>query len=677
MKKLLTSFATLTLVVGTFTQSTAWTQQNKQRKNIQNVGNNLNKDSKRQYFRTKFEEADPKSIFTKNYSDPPGILYYKNIVYAYISPNQVADKSELYESTDNGATWTEKLQTQNGSKINFAKVYNNVIYIGTGLDGLYESFDNGKTFTQNPDIYLPILSVPAEVDGITSNNKGEVFVYDISGTLWQSTDNGKTFHLNLSFTLEEAILGKGLGIWATYFYNNIFYFYVAHTSGYSTKDYILESHDNGNLFFPNYTFPTYHVFPPQFYGYNNTLYVWTYTDATLSHGSLWESTDFGPTTTTFYDDTQIQFNIAYIRFIYGYNNTLYVGTSVDGLWESTDNGTTFTQNTSVPSNYEVDSMYSYGNLIYLSASKYDAVPDPKPGYLVSKDGVNFNFVSEPDFYLDKAIFSGNDQGLIFALVEDKTGSYHLFISGDYASVDKPTQTKNIANLGQTYQYLIYSNPINFEFDWNWLSKVTIAETKTTLTSGTYQIKNNGTYTVTFTFKNSQIAPVTKRFALQNGYDFSQGLNMTTWNPSTRELDIEINKNIVNNFVGTYKSYSKGVIANINDNLNWSDLFSSKRLQTSIDNIIGSSHYLALNNNLSFPPKTLAKVEPNWKTALLNKINDLNLSTEGTAAKGLIFKVIFNKDFSISNTPDSEHVVIPLKDNQFKTNYWDQILFNQS
>ena len=100
----------------------------------------------------------------------------------------------------------------------------------------------------------------------------------------------------------------------------------------------------------------------------NTIYFGTY------ENGLWESTDGGQ---TFTQNTSIpiveptlpsgNFNI---QPIYAYNDVVYVaihaGTKSDGLWESFNNGKTFTKNTSIPNwaSPSLEQIYAYKGVLY-------------------------------------------------------------------------------------------------------------------------------------------------------------------------------------------------------------------------------------------------------------------------------------------------------------------------
>ena len=97
VKKLLSSLAILTLVAGSVTSATAWTEHKNQ--NNRNIKNQNSQSSQN---------------------------------YKIKDPNCFAKIKWLPED----------------DSINSTYVYKNVFYVGT-TSGLYESTDNGKTFTQN------------------------------------------------------------------------------------------------------------------------------------------------------------------------------------------------------------------------------------------------------------------------------------------------------------------------------------------------------------------------------------------------------------------------------------------------------------------------------------------------------------------------------------------------
>ena len=91
------------------------------------------------YTDSNIQSAQPKSL--QKPLDTSWIFNYNRVVYAGTLGQ------ELYESPDNGKTWTivatlAKIETYN------LRVYNNVIYVETKCNSLYESRDNKKTFVQ-------------------------------------------------------------------------------------------------------------------------------------------------------------------------------------------------------------------------------------------------------------------------------------------------------------------------------------------------------------------------------------------------------------------------------------------------------------------------------------------------------------------------------------------------
>ena len=107
-----------------------------------------------------------------------------------------------------------------------------------------------------------------------------------------------------------------------------------------------------------------------------------------------------------------------------FNNKIYVGTSSNGIYESSD-GVTFTQNTSFPTNYGVrGAMYAFGGKMYVGTNGH--------GLYVSSDGVTFTQnTSIPS--RDTVQPGGTYNGKIYVGVNSK---------GIYESSDGVTFTQN-------------------------------------------------------------------------------------------------------------------------------------------------------------------------------------------------------------------------------------------
>ena len=204
-------------------------------------------------------------------------------------------------------------------------------------------------------------------------------------------------------------------------------------------------------------------------------------------------------------------------------------------------------------------------------------------------------------------------------------------------------------------------------------------TTKTLTSGSYQIKDDGNYTVTLNLKNGD--KITKTFLLKNGYDFSQGINATTWNPSANDpksgyLNIYLNENFANDLKKNFYEDpgTQGLLTyltyKIVKSVLWTDLVSDKKLNISIENLLGKG-FDDYFNKLDF-----ALIRPkggdfgNYQYALQNKITKLN------PTKGLLFHIHLN-GYTWDNFPTPTKSTQPNKANNYQTNYWDESLFNQN
>ena len=627
LKKILSSLATLTLVAGSVTTTTAWTEHKNQ-----NMGNTQKKNQ---------QSSENYSLDKTNFTKNPSLL---------------------------------------GKTIESVYSYNNIIYVGTFQNGLWQSTDNGKTFIQNKNIFVK----SGEISAIYSYNN--VLYVGGDSVLYESTDNGKTFFPNLSLLIFPYI---GL-ITSIYAYNNVLYFGTDYTG-------LFESTDNGLIFTKNKTvhdsddntdlgFDVHNIF----HGSQNTIYV-------SSYYGLYQSSDNGK---TFTQNNWFKNNVSSTSYIYYYKNTLWVASNdgeYGGLYESTDNGKTFTRNNLINIYY----IYCYKDFVYIGTTF---------GLYESFDnGKTFTIDESTNFWIF-SIYAFNN--VVYLGTEDSNG---LLESNIYAYANPPDKIQNITNLGQTYGYLMYSNPINFSFDWTVLSKVTIVNnsastpTTKTLTSGSYQIKDDGNYTVTFSFKDGTTAPYTQRFLLQNGYDFSQGLDMVTYDPATSMLDIyfKLNQAELNHLELNWYNHPEADPGLLLYWLNYHtiektktfyrDLLSNDNLMNDIKNFIATpcpkppkpspkpknpanpnATFNLLNRDITYPP---IADETDYGYALQNKIKSLN------PTKGLVLKLKIDQSRNITRSENPSLGELPLnpyckeKEKTFPStyysNYWDQVLFNQN
>ena len=203
MKKILISFATLTLVAGASTSTTAWKQTNQKQKDYQAANSNYNLSTNK--------------YFGKNTSLPR----YTSVVYG--SDNVIYALSYgLWESTDNGKTFTKNTSIPTNINVDSIYAYNGIVYAGAGnaagVSYLYESTDNGQTFHKNNSIPLSLDSI--DIDLIYAYNNVIYLGSDVDagGGLYESTDNGQTFQKNTSFT--QAISNI---FWSTNYRENLCY----------------------------------------------------------------------------------------------------------------------------------------------------------------------------------------------------------------------------------------------------------------------------------------------------------------------------------------------------------------------------------------------------------------------------------------------------------------------
>ena len=405
---------------------------------------------------------------------------------------------------------------------------------------------------------------------------------------------------------------------------------------------------------------------------NNVIYL-----ANVLNGEplLWESTDNGKTF-VLNESLPLPASSEAINNIYAdpESKIIYLGTD-HGLYESTDNGSTFTQNTSFSGTDFVKPIYAYKNVVYVMCNN---------GLYESND--NGKTFVETCRAIPNSICSFQNN----LYVSTEKGLYET-TTISYASVNQPSQVLNKSN------YLIYNEPIKFDFDWNFLSKVTIDIKNTkiikTLTSGSYQIKDDGLYTVIFYFKNG--LPITETFYLKNGFDFKNGVNGLTF--SKGSIDLKNNQQIWNldlylngvtaselmTLTGSYEpKYADDALLDVLTDSRaaymgtkvWTDAFSNSSLKDSINNdgamihkttgVQGSSSigdiltgdlydFLSsgddsgqsiLDHGADAPGATAKKYRAN----LNQDINDKNKSQSGQIGIDLHFELEYSKKWVCSN-----------------------------
>ena len=275
------------------------------------------------------------------------------------------------------------------------------------------------------------------------------------------------------------------------------------------------------------------------------------------------------------------------------------------------------------------------------------------------------------------------------------------------------QNDNFFNVNQPDEkiengnYLLYSNPINFIFNWKMLVSVSVTHNTgsfpvtNVITSGGYQIKDDGNYKVTFRLKNGTV--VQKDFFLKTNYDFSQGIDAAVWNSATRMLDIYFNQ--ITAYILEHFWIDSPIILDVLDWIRelpvqmssgekWKNLLSPYDcLDTTIDHFIPkppvSEHkrppmntYDLLDQQLTVPPEEISGTLADYAYGLQNKIGSLH------PTKGLVFKLNITPFRTIKAAdkptvgqlfinPITSGEVSPYDNINFMTNYWDRVLFNQT
>ena len=225
------------------------------------------------------------------------------IIYAGSQTNGV------YASTDNGITWIPKNSGIDEFEIDGIAALPGYLFAATFGHGVYRSTDNGQT-------WLP----PASGTNLASTGlvvkDTNIFVSSVNDGVYRSTDNGVTWVKKLfgfSYIVSIGVSG-----------NKIF----ASTDSY----YILVSTDNGESW-------SYLNNPP---GFNHWCY---YTEGNLiligGENEIYRSTDQGNTFTTL--QLNINYGLVNVYAVTKIGLAIFAGTSYDGVYRSTDNGTTWEQ----------------------------------------------------------------------------------------------------------------------------------------------------------------------------------------------------------------------------------------------------------------------------------------------------------------------------------------------
>ena len=253
-----------------------------------------------------------------------------------------AEAGQVYRSTDNGKTFSLVTFPKNVFISKLTVIGQTIYALGSGL---WESTNNGQTFTLNKSI--PPNALITKVTSI----KGVIYVgtdYNgftrVSDGLYQSFDGGKTFVRNISFPTDTKI-------YQIFAFNNTIY--IGTSSNLYTSG-LYESFDNGQIFTENATFTTKEADISKIVAIDGVVYVLS--TRVDDQFSVYQSFDNGK---TFIENTTIP-SVDGSTDVKKIDNTIYLASAYNGLYESFDNGKTFVHNQSFP----VKDDTGYPNFIY-------------------------------------------------------------------------------------------------------------------------------------------------------------------------------------------------------------------------------------------------------------------------------------------------------------------------
>jgi photosystem II stability/assembly factor-like uncharacterized protein len=213
----------------------------------------------------------------------------------------------IYVSTDDGVSWTPKNTGIESFEIRGIVAAPGYLFAATFGHGVYRSTDNGQT-------WLP----PASGGNLASTGivvkDTNLFVSSVNGGVYRSTDNGVTWVRKLfgfSYIVSIGVSG-----------NKVF----ASTDSY----YTLVSTDNGETWSYINSIP----------GFNHWCY---YTEGNLiligGEDEVYKSTDQGNTFATL--PLNINYGLVNVYSVYESGSVILAATSYNGVYKSTNNGTTW------------------------------------------------------------------------------------------------------------------------------------------------------------------------------------------------------------------------------------------------------------------------------------------------------------------------------------------------
>ena len=132
----------------------------------------------------------------------------------------------LYKSADNGVIWTPVTVSNENISITTIDVIDNIIYLGTAVNGIFSSADNGLTWMKKGTNLLTVSGIEKQGDNLYASTLGTgVFIYSQNTNNWIPFNNSlPTYSVNVFTILSTAgslLIGAGAnGTLYRYDFNN-------------------------------------------------------------------------------------------------------------------------------------------------------------------------------------------------------------------------------------------------------------------------------------------------------------------------------------------------------------------------------------------------------------------------------------------------------------------------
>jgi len=229
----------------------------------------------------------------------------------------------INRSTDSGKNWFFY-----NDSINYPVTVQSVAFIkdiglfaGTEGNGIYFSSNSGLLWTM-----CNIGLEDYDVTLVRSDYNGNLYLITFNNKLYKSADYGKTWNkININLTKGDFIGRRQIAIDSK---NNIIIIYHKNNT---TTDSLILSKDGGNIW-QSINAPSRYIGAIAFDKIDNLF--------SANDTAIFRSTDYGTTWQKVFDNQKLaDFN----SFYFSKNNTIYIGTYKNGIFQSRDNGLSWTQ----------------------------------------------------------------------------------------------------------------------------------------------------------------------------------------------------------------------------------------------------------------------------------------------------------------------------------------------